>query len=115
VPILRNAKKALRQSQRRALANQRVKLNLKQAVRAVRDTKDTKHLPAAYQAIDRAVKKHLIHQNKAAHLKSQLVKFLKTNSVLPKTAKKAVKKSPAKKITPKRSAKSKSKAPTAHA
>ncbi len=75
MPILKNAKKALRRDQRRTTVNLKVRNRMKLAVKAARDSKDASKLPAAYQAIDRAQKKNLLHKNKAARMKSQLAKL----------------------------------------
>lgn len=89
MPILKNAKKALRRDKRRTIVNLKVRNRMKEAVKEARDTKDLAKLPAAYQAVDRAVKQKLVHKNKAARLKSQLSKLTKP---VDKVAKPAVKK-----------------------
>lgn len=106
MPILANAKKALRRDRRHTKFNQNTKLKLKTAIRTLRDSGDPDTLPAAYSAIDRAVKKHLMHKNKAARLKSQLVKHLKTPA---KSAASTTKKAKPKKASPQKTASKRSK------
>jgi len=93
MPILKNAKKALRRDLRRTDINIVTKDKMKAAVKAVREKKDPKLLPAAYSAIDRAVKRYLLPQNKAAHMKAQLAIILKKAAApAPAKAAKPVKK-----------------------
>ena len=76
MPILKNAKKALRASQRKRLVNVRVKTQVKTYLDKVKKTKAADQLPAAYSAIDKAVKKNLLHRNKAARLKAQAARAI---------------------------------------
>ena len=72
--ILTSAKKALRNSERKRVINRRVKSQVKTYCDKVKKTADVKDANKAYSAIDKAVKKNLIHRNKAARLKSQVAK-----------------------------------------
>ena len=76
MPILANAKKALRSSLKKQAINQvvraRTRTTLKQA--QLKPTADS--LSAAFSAVDKAVKRNLVHANKAARLKSQLSKLV---------------------------------------
>ena len=76
MPILKNAKKALRSSQRKALVNRRVRSRAATALKVVRKEPTLEGVKAAFSAIDRAVKSHMFHRNKAARLKSQISKLL---------------------------------------
>jgi small subunit ribosomal protein S20 len=76
MPLLRNAKKALRVSKRKAERNQVVRSKMKTMLDKAKKAISTESLSEAFSAVDRAAKKHLIHPNKAAHLKSQLSKRL---------------------------------------
>jgi len=78
MPILKNAKKALRVSQRKAVVNGRVKSKLKTMVDKVAKTPTIESLSLAFSAIDKAVKGNLIHANKAARYKSSLSKLVQT-------------------------------------
>ena len=75
MPILQNAKKALRVSKRKTIINRDIKSKMKSALDKVKKTPNKETLAAASSAIDRAVKKNLIHKNKAAHMKSRVAKL----------------------------------------
>lgn len=76
MPLLKNAKKALRSSKRKAIVNSRVKSRMKTAMDAVKASASQETVSEAYSRIDRAVKQNLIHKNKAARLKSQVSKLV---------------------------------------
>jgi small subunit ribosomal protein S20 len=76
MPILRNAKKALRVSQRKELVNRELKSRVKTAKDSYVKEPSTDGLSKAFSAIDKAVKGHIFHRNKGARLKSQLTKKL---------------------------------------
>jgi small subunit ribosomal protein S20 len=76
MPILKNAKKALRVSKRKNIVNGRIKSRMKTAVDKVKKSPSQVNLALAFSAIDRAVKKNILHKNKAARLKSGLSKKL---------------------------------------
>lgn len=75
MPIIKSAKKALRQNRKRAAANLKKKLILKKEIKLAREKKDPKILPRVYSLIDKAVKRRIIHKNKAARIKSQIAKL----------------------------------------
>ncbi|MDO5561195.1 MAG: 30S ribosomal protein S20 [bacterium] len=77
MPILKNAKKALRVSERKQVINRQVKTKLKTGVDKVLKSKKVADLPQAFSTIDKAVKKNLIHKNKAARLKARVAKAAK--------------------------------------
>ena len=71
MPILKNAKKALRASESKRLVNQSVKTKVKTDLDKVLKSKKVDDLAKAFSSIDKAVKKNLIHKNKAARLKAR--------------------------------------------
>ncbi len=75
MPILKNAKKALRSSERKAAVNNRVRSQMKTALTKAKATLSKETSTAAVSAIDGAVKKNLIHKNKAARLKRQVAQL----------------------------------------
>lgn len=81
MPITRGAKKALRVSFRKKSVNDRRKKNMKDTVKkvekAIREKKEDtgKMLSVAYSAIDKAMKKGVIHRNTAARKKSRLARM----------------------------------------
>ncbi len=84
--ITTSAKKAIRSSKRKYVMNLRVKRTLHDTVAATRKLAGKKmkdqaeSLSAAYQAIDKAVKRGVIKKNAAARKKSRLAKFLKASA-----------------------------------
>lgn len=82
--ITKNAKKAIRTSQKKRVYNIRRKVTLHDAVKSFKTevTKGTaeaamKLIPAAYKAIDKAAKRGVIKKNTAARKKSRLMAQLK--------------------------------------
>ncbi len=84
MPITHSATKALRQTKKRTALNnakkKRIKELMKQVEKAVASkAADTvKLVQSATKALDKAAKTHTIHANRAARLKSQLQKKLRT-------------------------------------
>lgn len=76
MPVIKSAKKKLRQDKKRQEQNKVQKDFLKKVVKTFRAHPTDKNLQAVYKATDKSVKKHLIHANKAARLKSSLTKTL---------------------------------------
>jgi small subunit ribosomal protein S20 len=77
MPILQNAKKALRATARKTEYNQQVKSRAKTMMDKVRKEPTKENLSSSYQAIDKATKRKVFHANKAARLKSQLARLVK--------------------------------------
>jgi small subunit ribosomal protein S20 len=84
MPTTKSAKKRLRQSLERRARNRSVKSSLKTQIKKVSATaaegnaKDTEEeFRLAVKKLDQAAAKRVIHPNKAARLKSRLVKRLK--------------------------------------
>ncbi len=105
MPIIKSAKKRVRSASKATVRNSKTKRTLKSAVKAFQATlagdkkKASAALSKAHSNIDKALKKNVIHKNKAARKKSQLAKAAKAaNTGL---AKKAAAKAPAKKATTK--------------
>lgn len=73
MPNLASAKKRLRQNPKRRLVNQIVKTRIKNETKKALETGDA---TAAFNAIDRAGAKGVIHKNAAARRKSRLAKRL---------------------------------------
>jgi small subunit ribosomal protein S20 len=84
MPITRNAKKALRVSEKKNAINTRTKKNLKEGVKSIeklvvaKNWKDAKvSLSEAYSAIDKAAKNGIIKKNTASRKKSRLSRMSK--------------------------------------
>lgn len=74
MPIIKSAIKKVRKDKTRTARNKKRETALKLAVKKARVSKTPKNLQAAFSALDKAAKVHLIHPNKAARLKSRLSK-----------------------------------------
>lgn len=77
MPLLRNAKKALRQSYARAEVNQKLKSRVKTALDAAKSKPSNITLGTAFSALDKALKHHIFHANRVARVKSQLSRLVK--------------------------------------
>lgn len=86
MPVTYTAKRALRGSSRKALVNKKIITALEVAIRQAKKTKSASSIKKALSLADRAAKKHTIHKNKAARIKSVLSKLAKPE----KSTKKAV-------------------------
>lgn len=71
-----SAIKRIRQSEKRRLHNRYYHVTVRNAMRALRNEKNKKkaeeQLPKVFSMIDKLVRQHIIHKNKAANLKSGL-------------------------------------------
>ncbi|MDZ7587448.1 MAG: 30S ribosomal protein S20 [Patescibacteria group bacterium] len=76
MPILKSAIKKLRQDKKRTAVNKVYRENMRQAVKQARKEKTVKSVKFAYAALDKAAKQKIIHKNKAARLKSRLMKLI---------------------------------------
>ncbi len=100
MPIIQSAKKRVRVANKATVRNRKTKRSVKGAVKALQaslssDKKKANDLLAKAQSeIDTAVKKGVMHKNKAARKKAQLAKASKAAGVKP--AKADTKKAPAK-------------------
>lgn len=74
MPILKNAKKKLRQDKKRTIHNRKIKDVYKDSIKTAKVQKTPKAINKAFSNIDKAAKHNVIHKNKAARLKSQLSK-----------------------------------------
>lgn len=79
MPIIKSAKKALRQSLKKRERNRETLSKMKTYMRKVLDSAKSGHreetekfLTQAYTAIDKALKKNMIHRNNAARKKSRM-------------------------------------------
>lgn len=72
MPVLKHAKKKLRQDKKRTLRNKTIRNLYKKLIKKAEATKTAEAVSAAFQQIDKAAKENIIHTNKAARLKSSL-------------------------------------------
>ena len=77
MPILRNAKKALRASKKKTIINGQVKSKLKSTIDEMKKSPTADKLSSVFSAVARSVKKNILQKNKAARIKASLSKLLK--------------------------------------
>jgi small subunit ribosomal protein S20 len=104
VPIIKSAKKRVRTARKAAVRNSKTKRSLRSALKLFSTSPSSKAHSSAQSNLDKAVKKGVIHKNKAARLKKQAAARAKAAGVKPGKA--AVKKAApaAKKAAPKKTA-----------
>ena len=89
MPIIKSAIKKLRQDRARTKINAVKRSQLKTAIKETKGKKSAETLAKAFSALDKAVKRGLIHNNKAARQKSSLAKLIKSTAKTKVVAKKA--------------------------
>ena len=102
MPVIKSAIKKLRKDKVRTVRNDIFRKTLERAVGAAKKQKTAKAVSAASSLVDRAVKKNLLHKNRAARIKSGLAKLSKPASKLKAQKPQEVKKKPASKTPPKK-------------
>jgi len=111
MPIIKSAKKRVRQTRKATTRNAKTKRSLRTALKGFTKKPSSKGHSEAQSALDKAAKKGLVHKNKVARKKRQLAAAAKKSGVkvekkaakaAPKTA---AKKAPAKKPAAKKTAK----------
>ena len=81
MPIIKSAKKAARQADKRTKHNVEIKKEIKASVKAFKAKPSAKTLAAAQSEYDKAVKKDLLKKNTASRRKAQLHEFAKKAGV----------------------------------
>jgi len=74
MPVIKSAKKKLRQDKKRTLNNKKLRDLLKTALKAAGKKSTSENISKAFKAIDKAAKARIIHKNKAGRMKSALAK-----------------------------------------
>ena len=94
MPVIKSAIKKLRRDKVREKRNDVFRSNLEKAIRLAKKTKSAKTVSQAVSLVDHAVKKNIMHKNRAARIKSTLSKLAKpVTSIKKPTAKRASSKS----------------------
>ncbi len=107
MPIIKSAKKRVKTAKKATVRNSKTKRSLKSAFKLFAKSPTAKSHSAAQSKLDKAVKKGLVHKNKAARLKKQASARAKAAGVKPtKAVKKTVTpvKKTVKKAAPKKTA-----------
>ena len=99
MPVTRTATRALRKSKRKEQRNKVIRARIKDVVKlskkaqAGKEKIDEKEfVQKAYKIVDKAAKRNIIHKNKAARLKSRILKRLASKEEKVEKKKKTVKK-----------------------
>lgn len=88
MPLIKSAKKKLRQDKKRQKRNKSTKDFLKEVLKKARAAVSEENIRLAIKATDKAVKKRIIHKNKGARIKSSLSKLVAGEKKEIKTTKK---------------------------
>jgi len=91
MPVIKSAKKKLRQDKKKRQRNKEIKNSLKELIKKAEKDPSEKLIKQLMSIADKAAKNHTIHKNKAARIKSTFAKLT--------TPAKEAAKSPAKKKT----------------
>ena len=105
MPIIKSAKKRVRVASKAATRNSKTKRSLRTAIKVFHASVTGTNADKAQSEIDKAVKKGVIHKNKAARKKKQLARAAKaagTKTTKKAAPKKAATKTPAQKAAPKK-------------
>ncbi len=81
MPLLKHAKKKLKQDKVRTARNKKVKEVFKKLIKIAETDKKAKSVSEAFSAVDKAVKHNILNANKAARMKSQLTKHVASDAV----------------------------------
>lgn len=81
MPIIKSAKKAARQADKRTAHNEQIKKDIKAAVKAFKAKPSKTTLAKAQSEYDKAVKKDLLKKNTAARHKAKLHAIAKSAKV----------------------------------
>lgn len=95
MPIIKSAKKRAKQTKKATIRNARTKKGLRGSLKNFFKKPSSSSHSKAQSNLDKAVKKGLVHKNKAARKKRQLAAAAKKAGVKPTTAKKTAAKKPA--------------------
>jgi len=76
MPIIASAAKKLRHDRKRTRQTAAARETLRTLIKTMRTSPSAKKLTAVFSALDKAVKRNIIHANKASRLKSNLAKLL---------------------------------------
>lgn len=102
MPVIKSAKKKLRQDIKAEKRNDRIRDILKNVIKKARKNPSEKLLQEAAKIVDKAAKRGIIHKNKAARIKSGVAKLLNNKGGAKKTQASQKTEKPKKKASVKR-------------
>ena len=74
MPILKHAKKKLKQDKKRTLDNKKFKVTFKKLVKKAKEERTSEAVSKAFSSVDKAAKKNVLPKNRAARIKSALAR-----------------------------------------
>ncbi|MBI2195812.1 MAG: 30S ribosomal protein S20 [Candidatus Levybacteria bacterium] len=89
MPVIKSAKKKLRQDKKRQAENKTIRELLRKVIKEARKNASEKKLREVFSVVDKAAKKNIIHKNKAARIKSSFSKKVTSKTPRIKAPKKA--------------------------
>lgn len=78
MPVIKSAKKKLKQDKKRQTRNSALKQLFTKTLKNVRKAPSVSGISEAFRVVDKATKHNLIHKNKGARIKSKLSKLVTT-------------------------------------
>lgn len=78
MPVTKQAEKKLRRDKKQQAVNASHRATVRAAIKTMRKSPTKKQLEQVFTILDKSVKHHIVHKNKAARLKSRLSKLLKS-------------------------------------
>lgn len=102
MPIIKSAKKRVKQARKATVRNAKTKRSLRESIKNFVKKPTAAAQSKAQSDLDKAAKKGLVHKNKVARKKRQLAAAAKKAGVKPSAAKKAAAKPAAKKAPAKK-------------
>lgn len=85
MPITKSAAKALRVSRRKQVINNRFRAEIRTAVKTALEKPTVESIRKAASLADKTARKHIIHPNKAAHIKQRLAMLKPVKKTTKKT------------------------------
>lgn len=85
MPVIKSAKKKLRQDRKKTLQNKSLENFFKKMVKMAQKNPIKENIQKAVSSVDKAAKQNVIHKNKAARIKSSLAKLIGKKPQSPKT------------------------------
>jgi len=76
MPIIKQAIKKLASDKKREARNDATRKNIQSLLKKARKSPTPKAVTQVFSALDKAVKRNIVHANRAARLKSRLAKLL---------------------------------------
>lgn len=76
MPITKQASKKLRHDRKITVRTMTVRTSVRDVVKMMRKSPTAKTLTKAFQVLDKAAKRNIVHKNKAARLKASLAKLI---------------------------------------